>query len=88
MKDYFLYILYSSRLDRYYVGISHDPEERLKYHNSFPRGWTVRGRPWRLVFTKKFKDRPTAEKWERYIKKQKKRSLLEKIITGEFMWEE
>ncbi len=82
--EYYLYILYSSRLDRYYVGISHDPEERLKYHNSFPRGWTVRGRPWELVFVKEFADRSEAHYWERLIKKQKNRRVIEQIIFGEF----
>ncbi len=82
--EYYLYILYSSRLDRYYVGISHDPEERLKYHNSFPRGWTVRGRPWELVFVKEFADRLEAHYWERLIKKQKNRRVIEQIIFGEF----
>lgn len=81
---YYLYILYSASLNRFYVGISHDPEERFKYHNSFPKGWTVRGRPWKLVFKKQFPDKATAQYWEAFIKKQKKRSLIEKIISGEF----
>ena len=85
--EYYLYILFSPRLDRYYVGISHDPEKRLTYHNTSQKGWTVRGRPWKLVFTKKFPDKHTAQYWERFIKKQKKRILLETIIAGEFVWE-
>ena len=84
---YYLYILYSASLDRYYIGISHDPEERLQYHNSFPSGWTLRGRPWKLVFKKCFANKATAQYWERFIKQQKKRSLIEKIIRGEFHWE-
>jgi len=82
--EYYLYILYSSSLDRYYIGIYHDPEERLKYHNSFPKGWTVRGCPWRLVFVKPFSDKTTVKYWETFIKKQKKRALIEKIISGVF----
>ncbi len=84
---YYLYILYSEKLDRYYVGISHDPERRLQYHNSFPRGWTVRGRPWKLVFKKEFATKANAEYWEQFIKQQKKRTLIEKIVRGEFKWE-
>ncbi|HGY54710.1 MAG TPA: GIY-YIG nuclease family protein [Caldithrix abyssi] len=83
---YFLYILYSRKLDRYYLGISHNPDERLKYHNSFPKGWTVRGRPWELVFTKSFSDRTSARFWELFIKKQKKRVLIEEIISNNFEW--
>ncbi len=86
--EYYLYILYSQRLDRYYIGISHDPEMRLHYHNSFPRGWTGRGRPWILAFSKKFPDKQTAHRWELFVKKQKSRELLQKIISGEFDWEQ
>ncbi|NOX88437.1 MAG: GIY-YIG nuclease family protein [Calditrichaeota bacterium] len=82
-----MYILYSSKIDHYYVGISGSPEKRLQSHNEYPKGWTVRGVPWELVFQKVFPDRATAHYWERFIKKQKSRSLIEKVIAGEFKWE-
>ncbi|MGJ1268824.1 GIY-YIG nuclease family protein, partial [Sphingobacterium spiritivorum] len=31
---YFLYILYSVQADRYYIGVTHDLEGRLRRHNS------------------------------------------------------
>ncbi len=87
MEPYYLYILYSSSIDRYYVGTSHDPHMRVKYHNSFPRGYTRRGRPWKLVYIKEFASRSIARKWEEWLKQQKNRVLLEKIVRGEFDWE-
>ncbi|RMF58416.1 MAG: GIY-YIG nuclease family protein [Calditrichaeota bacterium] len=87
MSLHYLYIIYSASLDEYYTGVSHDPEVRLGYHNSFPKGYTRRGRPWRLEFTKGFVTREEALKWERWIKRQKDRKLIEKIIRGEFDWE-
>ena len=48
--SYSLYIIYSSKIDRYYVGISEHPEQRLISHNEYPRGWTKRGVPLRWIF--------------------------------------
>ena len=83
---YYLYILHSDKLDRYYVGISSDPENRLGYHNTLQKGWTVRGRPWQLVYQREFADRIEAGKYERWLKRQKSRALLQKIVAGEFDW--
>lgn len=83
---YSLYILYSETIDRYYVGISNNPEKRLEYHNTFYKGWTRRGRPWQLIFRKEFDNKEVAFKWECWIKKQKSRIVIESIINNEFMW--
>ena len=86
MQKYALYILYSQSLDIYYKGISHDPELRLQYHNSSSKGWTKRGRPWKLVFNKAFDSKKEAQFWEIKIKKIKKRAIVETIINGQFDW--
>ncbi|MFC1619844.1 GIY-YIG nuclease family protein [Candidatus Neomarinimicrobiota bacterium] len=83
-STYYLYILYSDSLRRYYTGVSHDPELRLKYHNSNPKGWTRRGRPWRLVFTKAYHDRTSSMKAERFVKGQKSQVFIEKLVSGEY----
>ena len=76
MMPYFLYILFSPKLDKYYIGVSHDPDMRLYYHNRAEKGWTRRGRPWKLVFKKEFPDKLTAMRWERWLKKQKDKNLV------------
>jgi len=86
MKTYFLYILYSQSADRFYIGISHDPETRLHYHNNAKKGYTRRGRPWKLMFKKPFPKKTQAMKWERWIKDQKDRALIQRIIAGHFEW--
>tara|TARA_B100000315_G_C14527399_1_gene564492 strand:+ start:1239 stop:1502 length:264 start_codon:yes stop_codon:yes gene_type:complete len=78
------YILYSVKIDNYYKGISQDPEERLNYHNQQDKGWTQRGRPWKLVFEKRYADRETAERAETFVKRQKSRSYIEKLISGKY----
>ncbi|TVL98087.1 MAG: excinuclease ABC subunit C, partial [Candidatus Brocadia sp. WS118] len=84
METYYLYILYSEKIDRYYIGASYNPEERLQYHNTFPKGWTRRGRPWKLMYSKPFPTKEEAMKWERWIKQQKDRRIIQSIIDGLF----
>ncbi|MGM0581610.1 MAG: GIY-YIG nuclease family protein [Bacteroidota bacterium] len=32
MEEHFVYILYSSKIDKYYVGYSEKPDKRLGFH--------------------------------------------------------
>ncbi|NIV99622.1 GIY-YIG nuclease family protein [Candidatus Saccharibacteria bacterium] len=82
----FLYILYSRKLDRYYIGVSCNVEARLRAHNGASKGWTKRGRPWTLVYKKQFSDKKTAQQCERWIKKQKSKRFVQKLLTEEFEW--
>ncbi|MCK4893016.1 MAG: GIY-YIG nuclease family protein [Calditrichia bacterium] len=86
MEVYYLYILYSPTIDQYYIGISHDPPKRLLYHNSSPKGWTKRGRPWKIVFSKRSQNKREAQKWERKIKAQKRKDIISLIIENKFNW--
>ena len=73
---HFVYILFSEKLNKYYVGSSHDPEQRLYYHNLGEKGWTRTGVPWKLVFKREYESRKIAMERERYIKKQKDRKFI------------
>ena len=81
---HYLYILYSEKIDQFYVGVSHDPKLRLKYHNLGKKGWTKRGVPWIIVFTKQYQDESSAMKKERFIKSQKSQLFIKKIVNGEY----
>ncbi|MCH8838610.1 MAG: GIY-YIG nuclease family protein [Candidatus Marinimicrobia bacterium] len=83
-ETYHLYILHSKTLGRYYTGISHDPETRLHYHNTSHKGWTCRGRPWKLMFLREFANRDSAFKAERFVKAQKSSNFITRLISGEF----
>ncbi len=79
---YYVYILYSPSLDRYYVGYTHDPEERLKKHNSGATKSTRRGIPWELVYTARYEDKSECIKREHRIKKMKSRGYIERLLAG------
>jgi putative endonuclease len=87
---YYIYILYSSGSDRYYIGQTHDVEARVKEHNEGTRPdqskkYTFKHRPWTLKASFYVgDDRSTAMKVERYIKRQKSRKFIEKLIRIHF----
>ncbi len=80
---YYLYILKSLSTDKFYIGVSQNPERRLIYHNTIEKGFTSRYRPWELVFIKPFNSKSEALKVERKIKNWKSKSMIRKIISGE-----
>ena len=65
----FVYILRSeSEPSRHYVGITEDFDERLRWHNEGPCGYTVAHRPWLPVVVLEFPNEQTANRFERYLK--------------------
>ncbi|GAB5538299.1 MAG: hypothetical protein Salg2KO_04020 [Salibacteraceae bacterium] len=78
---HYVYILYSASIDKYYIGESENVKKRLVHHNSeMNQNWTRRGRPWHLVKEIEFADSKAASKAERFIKRQKSRKFIEKIV--------
>jgi len=79
---YFVYILYSPKADRYYVGQTENLERRLEFHNSGGVFSTKPYGPWELKYTENFATRSEAMRREREIKNQKKRSYIENLIVS------
>jgi len=67
---YFTYILFSSRINRYYTGQTTDPDRRLEEHNRGKTPGMATGVPWRVVFLKEHQTRKEAIKLEKFIKKR------------------
>jgi putative endonuclease len=71
-KPYFVYVLWSDAGRCFYMGVAEDPDYRLRQHNSSERKhWTVRFRPWRLVYRERQPDFTAARHRENELKKQK-----------------
>ena len=77
-----VYILYSEKCNRYYVGYASDVELRLERHNKGMVTATKNCRPYILKAQKFFTTETEARKEESRIKKQKSRIYLEKLIHG------
>ena len=85
---FYIYILYSPSADKYYVGYTSDPENRLKEHNeqiAF-NTFTSKFRPWQMAAL--FECGPNeneAIQVERFIKKQHSRQLIERLLQPDFI---
>ena len=80
---FFIYILYSSKLEKYYVGSTNDIEDRLYRHNSGQSTFTKTGIPWVLIHTEERATRAEAVRLEMSVKKRgAKRFLQDKGIIG------
>ena len=81
-RMYFVYILYSSKTDKYYTGSTDNLDDRLNHHNSGSTPSTKSGAPeWILKYIETLPDRTTALKRELQIKKKKSRIYIEWIIA-------
>ena len=77
----FLYILYSSSLDRYYIGSSENPQKRLEKHLGPHTGFTSKAKDWKICLIEIYPDRKEALKRERQLKGWKNRTRIESLIN-------
>ncbi len=78
---YTVYILYSIKLSRYYVGYTNNLERRLKEHNRKKGKFTDRGIPWEIKYTENYLTKEEAQKREAYIKSRKSKQYIEQLIA-------
>ncbi len=79
---FFVYIIYSSSLDQYYVGHSENIQDRLFRHNNSGSKATKKTNDWTLVYTETFTTKAEAAKRELEIKKKKSRKYIEWLISS------
>ena len=77
---YSVYIIYSGKIDKYYIGFSADITERLLKHNRSTRGFSSTGKPWSLVYTERFKVKKDALEREKQLKNWKNRDRLIALV--------
>ena len=79
--DYIVYILYSTKIDKYYVGYTNDIQRRLSEHNRKKGKYTDRGIPWILCYSEEFSSKTEAAGRETEIKSKKSRKYIESLIN-------
>ncbi|MES2479649.1 MAG: GIY-YIG nuclease family protein [Bacteroidota bacterium] len=80
--NFFCYILFSEKTNKYYVGSCADMVARLQQHNSGRNTSTKSGIPWKVVYTEAFDSNTEARKREAEIKKKKSRKYIEWLISS------
>ena len=81
-SPYYVYVLYTPRFDRLYIGSSAEPDERLTSHNAGRGGWTKHFRPWVRVLLEAHPTREAAAKREKYLKSGWGRRWLMKQLSS------
>jgi putative endonuclease len=64
-----IYVLYSQKHAKHYVGYTTDLAERYLSHNHLSsKGWTVKYRPWEIIHVEEYATKEEAMKRERWLK--------------------
>ena len=80
---YIVYILYSDKFDKIYIGYTSNLEQRFLSHNELgSKGWTLHYRPWRIIYTEVFSLKEEAMKREKQLKGGKGREWIRNVILA------
>ena len=80
---FYCYILYSTKLNSYYVGFTTDsPQNRLAKHLSNHKGHTAKAKDWVIAYSEKFNSKAEAMQREKEIKSWKSKIKIEKLIRS------
>ncbi|MFB9077636.1 GIY-YIG nuclease family protein [Flavobacterium procerum] len=77
---FYIYIIFSKTLNKYYVGSCQDIEKRLLDHLNSRSTFTKSVKDWELKYFETFSTRSEACKRELQIKKMKSRKYIEDLI--------
>ena len=75
-----MYILYSEKVNKFYVGSCVNLARRLYEHNIGHSKFTRTGMPWTLVHSEEFESTLEAHRREMEVKARKSRKYIEALI--------
>ncbi|MGI8600267.1 MAG: GIY-YIG nuclease family protein [Chitinophagaceae bacterium] len=79
---FFVYILYSVSLDRFYIGsTSINVVARLQKHLGNHSGYTAKANDWKIVFTEQYDNKSDALARELQLKNWKNKERLKQLIS-------
>ncbi len=82
MTGFFVYIVYSQLLDKYYVGYTINLEKRITEHNTGISSYTAKASDWVLKYSESYPFREAAIAREKEIKNKKSRKYIEWLINS------
>ena len=78
-----VYVLYSKKFNKIYIGFTSDLEKRVLSHNKLgTKGWTVKFRPWEIIHTEEFHSKSEAMKRERELKSSRGRTWIKETFLN------
>ena len=79
---YSVYIIYSVKLDKYYIGYTENIATRLSQHNAGISTFTAKATDWVMKYSEAFANREEAQQRELEIKRKKSRKYVEWLIAS------
>jgi putative endonuclease len=80
---FFVYIIYSESRDKFYIGASGQPDDRIFRHNNSGSKYTKTAKDWVVKYVESFDTFAEALARERVIKKKKSRKYIEYLISSQ-----
>ena len=78
-----VYVLYSKDYNKIYIGFTSNLEQRMLSHNELgKKGWTIKFRPWRLIYKEEYQLKPDAMKREKELKTATGRNFIWTMIKA------
>ncbi len=78
-----VYVLYSMDFDKIYVGYTSNLQQRLISHNELgQKGWTIKFRPWKLVYKEEYSTKAAAMIREKELKSAAGRNFIRTLIQA------
>ena len=78
-----VYVLYSKDYNKIYIGFTSDIEQRLLSHNELgKKGWTIKFRPWKLIYKEEYSEKSEAMLREKQLKTATGRNFIWSIINA------
>ena len=76
-----VYALYSKKFDKIYIRFTSNLQQRFLSHNELSKkGWTIKFRPWQIIYTEEFDSKSEAMKREKQLKSAKGREFIRNKI--------
>ena len=83
MGEFITYILYSIDYDKIYIGYTSNLEQRLLSHNQLAtKGFTIKYRPWILVYKEIYHSKQEAMLREKQLKTANGRKFVREITAS------
>ena len=77
-----VYVLRSKKCQKCYTGFTTNLDARLAAHNDFSKkGWTIRCRPWEILYTEVYDSKDSALLREKELKSGKGRDFIKALLV-------
>ncbi len=73
-----VYVLFSQKFDKIYIGYTSDLISRFKSHNELGKGWSKKFRPWIVIHLEFFNTKKEAMIREKQLKSSRGRNWIRK----------